>query len=59
MDKYTIIYLIGYDCIINMKNKHIYTLDTTKYNITKKQTLFDKLIENFQIISITQLDNYI
>ena len=59
MDKYTIIYLIGYDCIINMKNKHIYTLDTTKYNITKKQTLFDKLIENFQIISITQLHNYI
>jgi len=65
LDKYTIIYLIGYDCIINMKHKHIYTTNPSKYNtylshITlKKQTLFDKIIENFQIISITDLHNYI
>ena len=65
LDKYTIIYLIGYDCIINMEHKHIYTLDYPKYNtylsnITlKKSSPFDKLIEHFQITNITHLHNHL
>jgi hypothetical protein len=65
LDKYTIIYLIGYDCIINMEHKHIYTLDYPKYNtylsnITlKKSSPFDKLIQHFQITNITHLHNHL
>ena len=61
LNKYKIIYLISYDCIINMEKSTIYTLNKEKYekyltNIPNiKSTNFDKIIENFEIISIEDL----
>jgi hypothetical protein len=57
LEKYRIIYLIGYDCVINIKKKELYTLDRDKYliyknniPIMKNPSKFDLLIEDFNII---------
>ena len=62
--KYRIIYLIGYDCVINMEAKEIYVLVSSieiykKYlrhiPTMKNPSKFDKFIENFNIIDIAEL----
>lgn len=62
LKKYRIIYLISYDCVIDMEKKKIYTTDEDKYinyqNTiweSKKPTKFDKLIADFIIIHVDEL----
>ena len=64
LDKYRIIYIIGYDCVINMEQKVILTSDVDKYYIyrikilgTNDSTEFDKLIQNFDIVEVENLSN--
>lgn len=64
LNKYKIIYLIGYDCIINTETKLIYTTNEVKYLIyqcniplLKKTTKFDDLIIDYKIIVINNIDN--
>ena len=55
LNKYKIIYLISYDCIINMEKSSIYTMNKEKYEANIKYSNFDKIIENFKIIGIEDL----
>jgi len=62
LKEYRIIYLIGYDCVINIEKKEIYTLDKQKYIIyqtkiplMKNPSKFDLLIEDFTVIHGTDL----
>lgn len=62
LNKYKIIYLISYDCIINMEKGEIYTLEKNKYEEyllhipnMKKSSKFDNFIEKFKIIEVKDL----
>jgi len=58
LDKYRIVYLIGYDCVINMEKGDIYTTDVDKYQIYQLKTpisKFDELIKNFYIVEVEDL----
>ena len=55
LGKYRIIYLIGYDCVINIKQKVILTSDVDKYMTTNKLTEFDELIKEFDIVEVENL----
>lgn len=58
LEKYRIIYLIGYDAVINMENKCIYTSNVDKYQIYvmgTPVTKFDELIHGFYIIEVEDL----
>ena len=59
LDKYRIVYLIGYDCVIQMEKGKIYTTNPDKYEMyvsaicdMKAPTYLDKLIEDFDIVTI-------
>ena len=59
LNKYKIIYLIDRDCIIDINNKVIYTLDTVKYKtyiskipLMQKISQFDEVIVDFKIKEI-------
>ena len=63
---YKIIYIIGYDAIINMKDNVIYTSDVDKYTlyqygiISSKHTgLFDEEIRNYTIVQVDDLSTII
>ena len=56
LSPYKIIYLIGYDCIVNISESKIYTTDRAKYithqlmtTFNKKKTDLDMIIQNFEI----------
>tara|TARA_B110000908_G_C10231417_1_gene440803 strand:+ start:1177 stop:1938 length:762 start_codon:yes stop_codon:yes gene_type:complete len=62
LEKYRIIYLIGYDAVISMEEKVIYTMDVDKYQmyqygiISSKYTgLFDEEIRDYMIVQIDDL----
>ena len=62
MNRYNIVYLIGYDCVINMDLETIYTSDMTKYvlyqcNIPTMKVIskFDEIIFNYDILDIEEL----
>jgi hypothetical protein len=66
LNKYKIIYLIGNDCIINIENKIIYTIDEGKYlayqyniPLLSKPTKFDNLIIDYKIVYIDNIENFI
>ena len=66
LNKYKIIYLIDRDCVIDVQNKTIYTLDDDKYityqikiPLMKKPSKFDDIILDFKIIKIESLINHI
>jgi hypothetical protein len=59
LNKYKIIYLIDRDCIIDINNKVMYTLDTVKYKtyiskipLMQKISQFDEVIVDFKIKEI-------
>lgn len=65
LNKYKIIYLIGYDCIIDIEKKEIYALSLEIYEkylnripLMKNPNKFDKFIEHFKIIKIEKLIEY-
>ena len=62
LEKYRIIYIIGYDAVIHMEKKHIYTTDTHKYNLyigniplSKHASKFDIEIEKYDIMKVDDL----
>ena len=66
LGKYKILYLIDNDCIINIDEKKIRTLDSAKYllykakiPLLKKINPFDEMIENFEVEEISDLKNYL
>jgi hypothetical protein len=66
LNKYKIIYLIDKDCIIDIDNKIIYTLDTVKYMLyiskiplMQKPSNFDEIIVDFKIKEIKNITEII
>lgn len=64
LEKYRIIYLIGYDCVINMEKEEIYTTQGEKYELYLMKILdmkgpseFDQCIQNFNVIEIENLQS--
>lgn len=59
---FSIVYLIGNDCIVDLKDQLIYTTDPDKYSgyflTLKEPSKFDNLVKNFPIIEITDIDEY-
>jgi hypothetical protein len=62
LEKYRIIYLIGYDCVISMEMKAIYTSNVDKYQLYQMKipsmtdsSSFDELIKGFDIVEIYDL----
>ena len=62
LEKYRIVYLIGYDCVINIEKKEIYTIDKNKYEtyqitipLMKDPSKFDELIQEFNIVEVRDL----
>jgi hypothetical protein len=62
LEKYRIIYLIGYDCVISMEMKTLYTSTPNKYKDYQKRiptlndsSSFDQLIQTFDIVEIEDL----
>jgi hypothetical protein len=62
LEKYRIIYLIGYDCVISMERKTIYTSNVDKYQVYQMKipsmtysSSFDELIKSFDIVEIEDL----
>jgi hypothetical protein len=62
LNRYRIIYLINTDCVININKKVIYTTDHPKYFLylsqlqyNKKLGCFDRLIQNFKIIKVSDI----
>ena len=57
LTEYHIIYLIGYDCIVDIENENIYTTNVKKYTLyilripeLKSPTYLDLIIKDFNII---------
>lgn len=64
MNRYNIVYLIGYDCVINMDLETIYTTNMEKYvlyqcNIPTMKTIskFDDIIFDYDISEIADLES--
>jgi hypothetical protein len=62
LNKYRIIYIIGYDCVINMEQKVILTSNVDKYQIYQikihclsNSSEFDELIKEFDIVEVEDL----
>ena len=62
LKEYRIIYLIATDCVIDMEQKQIYTLNKDKYNIyqlkisnMKEPSYLDKLIQDFEVVEVKDL----
>lgn len=62
LEKFRIIYLIGYECVINIEKKEIYTTDKNKYETyqimiptMKNPSKFDELIQKFKVIEVSDL----
>jgi hypothetical protein len=63
MNRFNIIYLIGYDCVINMDLETIYTTDLTKYVVyqcniptLKVKSKFDDIIFDYDIVEVEDFD---
>jgi len=66
LEKYSIIYIIGYDAVINMESRVIYTTDVDKYMIyqfgilsSKYTSKFDEEIRNYTIVDMADLSTVI
>lgn len=66
LDTYTIIYLIGTDCVVDIEKKTIFTSDKKKYleyimNIPtlREPSKFDDMIIQFPIEEVENVENYI
>lgn len=59
MNRFNIIYIIGYDCVVNMDLETIYTTDLTKYvvyqcniPVMKQKSKFDEIIFNYDLVQV-------
>lgn len=66
LNKYKIFYLIDIDCIIDIENKKIFTINEEKYilyqakiPLLKKNNIFIEMIANFKVEKISILEEYI
>lgn len=64
LEKYRIVYLIGYDCVLNMEKEEIYTTQGAKYELylmriadMKGPSEFDQCIQDFKVIEIDDLES--
>lgn len=61
-NSFDMIYLIGNDCIVCLKNKKIYTTEPTKYTLyfitTKNKTKLDAIIEKFEIVNLEKIEKF-
>ena len=64
MNRYNLVYLIGYDCVINMDLETIYTTNMEKYvlyqcNIPTMKSIskFDDIIFDYDISEIAELES--
>ena len=58
LNKYRIIYIIGYDCVINIEKSIIYTTDMLKYILYQQgecKSKFDKIIKEYKIVKVEDL----
>jgi hypothetical protein len=66
LNKYKIVYLIGYDCVVNMEKEIIYTLNPDKYlthqagvPYSNSSTDFDYIIQNYNTIRVSNLEEIV
>ena len=64
LKEYRIIYLIAYDCVINIEKEKIYTSDINKYKsyqlaipTLRSKTKFDEVIEKFELIQLENIQD--
>jgi hypothetical protein len=64
LKEYNIIYIIGYDCIIDTKHHKIYTSEHDKYTsyienipLMKQPSQFDNIIKDFEIIILKNIND--
>jgi hypothetical protein len=64
LKEYRIIYLIAYDCVINIEKQIIYTSNVNKYKsyqlsipTLRNKTKFDEVIEHFEIIQLNNIED--
>ena len=62
LKKYRIVYIISYDCVIQLENKKIYTTSPDTYSdyqiaihYLKEPSYLDKLIEKFDVVQVDDL----
>lgn len=62
LEDYRIVYLIGYDCVVHMEKKSIYTTDHDKYisyqyhiPVMNRPSKFDELIVDYQVKKVRDL----
>lgn len=62
LGSFSIVYLIGHDCIVDLKNQIIYTTSPEKYSEyflrLKEPSRFETMVKNFPIIEIANIDEY-
>ena len=62
LGSFSVVYLINKDCIVDLKDNLIYTIDPDKYEKYFQQLnspgKFDMLVRNFPIIEIKNIDEY-
>jgi hypothetical protein len=64
--RYTIIYLIGTDCVINMNDQKLYTTELGKYYAyilkipkLKKPSKFDTILKDYEVEEVNDILVYI
>jgi len=58
LNKYRIIYIIGYDCVINIEKSIIYTTDVLKYILYQQgecKSKFDRIIKEYNVVKVEDL----
>ena len=55
MNTYQIIYLIGYDCILSIKDKILYTTDKEKY---RKHLIQNNVLNEFKIKGLEKIESF-
>jgi len=62
LENFKIVYIVGYDCVVHIKNKIMYTTDRMKYikyqlniPIMKNPGKFDEMIQSYSIMEIEDL----
>ena len=60
--KYNIVYIFGYDCIVDLSRQILYTTNSDYYRIyfltNKKPTELDEIIKNFPVIKLSSVKDY-
>ena len=62
LDSFSIVYLIGQDCIVDLKDKNIYSTKPEKYieyfSLLKEPNKFEDMVKKYPIVKINSVNDY-